>query len=36
MSFFRILFNSASETLLREQVKSMVLTEEEQDYLAWI
>ena len=32
----RILVNSASETLLREQVKSMVLTEEEQDYLAWI
>lgn len=32
----RILVNKASETLLREQVKSMVLTEEEQDYLAWI
>lgn len=32
----RILVNNASETLLREQVKSMVLTEEEQDYLAWI
>jgi hypothetical protein len=32
----RILVNNAPETLLREQVKSMVLTEEEQDYLAWI
>ena len=32
----RILVNNASETLLREQVNSMVLTEEEQDYLAWI
>ena len=32
----RILVNNASETLLREQVKSMVLTEEELDYLAWI
>ena len=32
----RILVDNASETLLREQVKSMVLTEEEQDYLAWI
>ena len=32
----RILVNTASEALLREQVKSMVLTEEEQDYLAWI
>lgn len=32
----RILVNNAFETLLREQVKSMVLTEEEQDYLAWI
>lgn len=32
----RILVDKASETLLREQVKSMVLTEEEQDYLAWI
>ena len=35
-SIRRILVNHASETLLREQVKSMVLTEEEQDYLAWI
>ena len=32
----RILVDNASETLLKEQVKSMVLTEEEQDYLAWI
>ena len=32
----RILVDNASETLLREQVKSMVLTEEELDYLAWI
>ena len=32
----RILVTTASETLLREQVKSMVLTEEELDYLAWI
>ena len=32
----RILVDKASETLLREQVKSMVLTEEELDYLAWI
>ena len=32
----RILVDNVSETLLREQVKSMVLTEEEQDYLAWI
>ena len=32
----RILVDNATETLLREQVKSMVLTEEEQDYLAWI
>ena len=32
----RILVSKASETLLIEQVKSMVLTEEELDYLAWI
>ena len=32
----RIMVKDASETLLNEQVKSMVLTEEEQDYLAWI
>ena len=32
----RISVTNASETLLREQVKSMVLTEEELDYLAWI
>ena len=32
----RILVNNASDTLLIEQVKSMVLTEEELDYLAWI
>lgn len=32
----RILVDKASDALLIEQVKSMVLTEEELDYLAWI